>query len=358
LTAPAAAQEAGLEEITVTGSRIVRRDLDAASPIMTVDTARLEQSSTLSIESVLNQMPQFVPTGTQFVSGGQGSPTATLGIASVNLRGIGTNRTLVLVDGRRPQPSNAALVVDVNTIPSAAIERVETITGGASAVYGPDALAGVVNFVLKDDFEGVEMDFQTSTTAEGDGGETRFTALFGLNSEDGRGNIMLGLEDYDREVVWQRDREFYRNGWYEPGTNAGGFILAPGFSFAGPTNRPDQTLVNQIWAQYHPGVTPPVVGWNTDPNDAIPDGPLAGAVHEIYFNTNGVPFVIPGARGFTGPFSPRHRGHQTQDLATASGACASTPTATSARCGKATSRRRRRSASRSSAARGTTLRTT
>jgi iron complex outermembrane recepter protein len=315
LVAPATAQEAGLEEITVTGSRIVRRDFDAASPIVTVDTARLEQSSTLGIESVLNQMPQFVPTGTQFVSGGQGSPTATLGIASVNLRGIGTNRTLVLVDGRRPQPSNAALVVDVNTIPSAAIQRVETITGGASAVYGPDALAGVVNFVLKDDFEGVEMDFQTSTTAEGDGGETRFTALFGMNSEDGRGNIMLGLEDYDREVVWQRDRDFYRNGWYDRGTNAGGFILAPGFSFAGPTNRPDQALVNQIWAQYHPGVTPPVVGWNTNPNDAIPDGPLAGAVHEIYFNTNGVPFVIPGARGFTGPFSSAATaGNQTQDL--------------------------------------------
>jgi outer membrane receptor for ferrienterochelin and colicin len=107
LIAQAQAQEPALEEITVTGSRIVRRDLDAPSPIMTVDTARLEQSSTLSIESVLNQMPQFVPTGTQFVSGGQGSPTGTLGIASVNLRGIGTNRTLVLVDGRRPPLSSS-----------------------------------------------------------------------------------------------------------------------------------------------------------------------------------------------------------------------------------------------------------
>jgi iron complex outermembrane recepter protein len=149
LAEPAAAQETTLEEVTVTGSRIVRRDLAAASPIVTVDTARLEQSSTLSIESVLNQMPQFTPAGTQFVSGGQGSSTITLGIASLNLRGIGTNRTLVLLDGRRAQPANAALVVDINTIPSAAIERIETITGGASAVYGPDALAGVVNFVLK-----------------------------------------------------------------------------------------------------------------------------------------------------------------------------------------------------------------
>ncbi len=174
----AQAQESGLEEITVTGSRIVRRDLDAASPIMTVDTERLQNTSTLSIESVLNQMPQFVPDNTQFDAGtGVASGAVTPGIASVNLRGIGANRTLVLVDGRRAQPANASLVVDLNTIPSAAIERVETITGGASAVYGADALAGVVNFVLRDDFEGVDMDFQTSGTAEGDGEETRFTTL-------------------------------------------------------------------------------------------------------------------------------------------------------------------------------------
>ena len=145
---------------------------------MTVDTERLENSSTLSIESVLNQMPQFVPDNTQFDAGtGVASGAVTPGIASVNLRGIGANRTLVLVDGRRAQPANASLVVDLNTIPSAAIERVETITGGASAVYGADALAGVVNFVLEDDFEGVDMDFQTSGTAEGDGEETRFTTL-------------------------------------------------------------------------------------------------------------------------------------------------------------------------------------
>src|ERR1044071_10289668 len=116
----------GLEEITVTGSRIVRRDLEAASPIVTIDAARFENSSTISIESVLNQMPQFVPEGTQFDQGIQAGPTASLGIGSVNLRGIGPNRTLVLIDGRRGQPANAALVIDVNTIPSAAIQRVET----------------------------------------------------------------------------------------------------------------------------------------------------------------------------------------------------------------------------------------
>jgi outer membrane receptor protein involved in Fe transport len=149
-------------------------------------------------------------------------------------------------------------------------------------------------------------------TAESDGEETRFTALFGVNSEDGRGNIMLGLENYERDVVWQRDREFYQNGWYEPGTNAGGFILAPGFSFAGPSNRPSQAAVDALWAQYHPGVTPPNVVWG--PNGPTNDPTRGGAaVHEIYFNTNGAPFVIPGARGFTGPFTTT-AGNQTQDL--------------------------------------------
>ncbi len=290
------AQEGVVEEVTVTGSRIIRRDLSAPSPIMTVDTTRLEQSSTMSIESVLNQMPQFTPAGTQFVSGGQGSSTVTLGIASLNLRGIGTNRTLVLVDGRRPQPANAALVVDINTIPAAAIERVETITGGASAVYGPDALAGVVNFVLKNDFEGVDFDYQTSVTAEGDGQERRFTSLFGVNSADGRGNIMVGLEYYDREVVWQRDRKFFKEGWYEPGTVAGGFIFAPGFSFAG-ANRPSQQAVDQIFAPY--GIAPGTV-------NVTPGSP--GLVNEIYFNPDGSPFTIQGARNYNGPFASTEMG--------------------------------------------------
>lgn len=149
-----AQQPQSLDEVVVTGSRIVRRDLDAPTPIMTVDTARFENSSTLSVETVLNQMPQFNPAQNQFSAQGeiQTSPTAALGIGSVNLRGIGTNRTLVLIDGRRAQPINSALVVDMNSIPAAAIERVETITGGASAVYGAD----VGGLLLERQHHGVE----------------------------------------------------------------------------------------------------------------------------------------------------------------------------------------------------------
>jgi iron complex outermembrane receptor protein len=283
------------DEILVTGSRIVRRDLDAASPIVTLDTQRLENSSTISIESVLNQMPQFVPEGTQFDSGTGASGAATPGIASVNLRGIGANRTLVLIDGRRAQPANASLVVDLNTVPAAAIERVETITGGASAVYGADALAGVVNFVLKKDFEGVDMDFQTGATAEGDGNETRFTTLLGVNSGDGRGNVMFGLEWYNREEVMQRDREFFRDGWADPANETGGFVNATGYSSGVVTlnansvtsppqvlapNRPTLQAVNNLFAPY--GIT------------------LTTLPAEVFFQADGRPFLQNGTN-YNGP---------------------------------------------------------
>ena len=280
------------DEITVTGSRIQRRDLNAPSPIMTVDSQKLENSSTISIESVLNQMPQFVPTNTQFDSGIQTGATLSLGIGSVNLRGIGTNRTLVLVDGRRAQPANAALVVDTNTIPSAAIERVEVITGGASAVYGADALAGVVNFILKKDFEGVDLDFQGTSTERGDGEEYRGTGLIGVNSADKKGNVMLGVEWYTRENVLSRNRDFFHNGWYDPGSDAGGGFLqmaawSPNTPVPGvPVGLPPQSVIDGIFAGT-PGYTPGKVANTSD----------------IYFNPDGSPFVISGARGYNGPIT-------------------------------------------------------
>ncbi len=308
------AQQSGLEEITVTGSRIVRRDLSAASPIVTVDAQRLENSSTISIESVLNQMPQFVPQDTQFDQGIQAGPTASLGIGSVNLRGIGPNRTLVLIDGRRAQPSNAALIIDTNSIPSAAIERVETITGGASAVYGADAMAGVVNFILKKDFEGVDMDVQTGMTSQGDGEETKFSTLLGVNSGDGKSNVMLGVEWYNRGAVLSKDRDFYLNGWFDPGSDAPGFIHPPGYSPAsavlGVSNvqsggLPTQAAVDSIFsngAQYAGYFPCASYATYSDCTAAAPAGSwTASNRSEIYFNPDGSPFVLAGAHGYNGP---------------------------------------------------------
>lgn len=286
LPAPALAQQA--EEIVVTGSRIVRRDLSAPSPITTVGSESFDNSSTTSVESVLNQLPQFVPGDTQFTSSIQNSATSTPGAATLNLRGLGSNRNLVLIDGRRAQPANATLVVDVNTIPAAAIANVEVITGGASAVYGPDAMAGVVNFILKDNFEGAEFDLQTGQTMEGDGQEDRASLLLGMNAADDRGNIMLGLDWTRRGEAFQKDRDFYTDGWSDPNNASAGFIVPRAF-FPTPGNEPTWTAVNEIFAG--------VPGYSPTPPD--PESPPSS---EIYFNEDGTPFLANSA-GYNGPLN-------------------------------------------------------
>ena len=193
------------EEITVTGSRIVRRDFDANSPLQTVDASAFESQSSIALETALNDLPQFVPAAqgmTQLQDQSQltdNFTTLTAGASTISLRGLGANRNLVLLDGYRAVPVNATMAVDVNSIPAAAIQRVEVITGGASSVYGADAVAGVVNFILKQDFEGIDFDLQTGAMQNGEGAETRASVLFGVNSADGRGNIMVGLELAKRE---------------------------------------------------------------------------------------------------------------------------------------------------------------
>ena len=218
------AQQGGgqaVEEITITGSRIVRRDLNAPSPILTLDVSAFEQSSAIALETVLNQYPQFSPGTTQFTAG-QNQPTADTspGASTLNMRGLGAGRALVLVDGRRAQPINAALAVDINTIPSAMIESVEVITGGAAATYGPDAMVGVVNFKLKTNFQGLKVNYQTGFTDAGDGEERRFDVLMGGNFEDGRGNAVLSLGWAGRDAALQENRDFFVDGWKDPGTEA------------------------------------------------------------------------------------------------------------------------------------------
>lgn len=250
--------EEQLEQVTVTGSRIVRRDLSANSPIMTVDEGRFEESSTIAMETVLNQMPQFVPAVTQFqtVPSGQlsndGDPATTPSAATVSLRGLGTNRNLVLLDGRRAMPLDASMTVDVNGIPSAAVERVETITGGASSVYGADAVAGVVNFVLKDDFEGFDLDMQYGITEEGDAEERSLSMLFGANFGDDS-NVMIGLERYERGQVLQQDRDFYLEGWEDTGSTGGQqvFYTAP-YANSDPENPFSEAAVEDVFGT--PGV--------------------------------------------------------------------------------------------------------
>jgi outer membrane receptor protein involved in Fe transport len=243
----------GDEVVVVTGSRIVRRDLTSNSPILTIDEERFELSSTIAMESVLNQLPQFVPAVTQFqpVPPGElsntGDPSVTPTASTISLRGLGSNRNLVLLNGRRAMPVDATMAVDINNIPSAAIERVETITGGASSVYGADAVAGVTNFIVKENFEGFEVDAQYGETFEGDGSEQSISALFGTNFGE-NGNIMLGIERYERGIVWQRDRDFYTQGWADPRSKGGQqvFWTAP-YIGRDPSNPYSQAALDTVF---------------------------------------------------------------------------------------------------------------
>lgn len=279
LSGQSGAQEAGpeLEEVTITGSRIVRRDFEANSPIQTIDSEMFAETSAMAIEYTLNQLPQFVPAATQFTNIADGElintgATLTAGAATLSLRGLAPNRNLVLIDGRRAMPVNATMAVDINSIPAAAIQRVEVITGGASSVYGADAVAGVVNFILKKDFEGATLNAQYGAMENGEAGEAQFSALFGANFGDGRGNVMMGFEYADRNSVDRKYTDFYMDGLRDPtvpGTQS--FTSADYYSIAA-ANRPSGAVIDSIFNQAPPGVvlrnSAGVIGgnvrWNED----------------------------------------------------------------------------------------------
>ncbi len=178
-----------LEEIVVTGTRIARPDFDAASPIVAVPAAAFERTASGTAETTLNLI-SAVRAGYTGTSNNAGNLNAySEGRAGLNLRGLGDNRTLTLVDGRRLTPVNANGETDLNVIPPALIESVEVVTGGASAVYGSDAIAGVVNFRLRHEFDGVEVGGRWGQTDRGDGEEYDISLTAGTDFADGRGSV-------------------------------------------------------------------------------------------------------------------------------------------------------------------------
>ncbi|MCX7359943.1 MAG: TonB-dependent receptor [Alphaproteobacteria bacterium] len=204
---PAMAQDQEDEEaIVVTGTRLVRQDFEAISPITTVGAEQLELTATLTTDSLLNELPQIIPGNTRTSNNSGGERFAT-----VDLRGLGPNRTLVLVNGERVPASSTAGTVDINTIPASLISRIEVVTGGASAVYGSDALAGVVNFVLKDDYEGGEVTMTYGSELEtGNSAEFEINGLVGGNFANGRGNLTTYASYYNREGVLQSEYDYSR----------------------------------------------------------------------------------------------------------------------------------------------------
>lgn len=190
-----------LEEVIVTGSRIKRRDFSSPSPIVTITGEEFAFSGQPTLEEYINQMPQLHP------SSGRTSNNPGDGMARLDLRGLGPNRTLVLLNGRRVAPSSMGSSIDVNNLPRSLMDRVEIITGGASTVYGSDAIAGVINFITRQNFEGIGFDASYSVTAEGDSNIFDANVVYGHNLSSGRGNITVYAGYYERDPLFASERE-------------------------------------------------------------------------------------------------------------------------------------------------------
>jgi outer membrane receptor protein involved in Fe transport len=206
-TAPAASDQSG--EIVVTGSRIRRPNLDSPVPVTSISGEDFFKTGSTSVGDVLNELPALTST---FSQSNSTRFLGTSGLSLLDLRGLGTQRTLVLVNGRRHVAGdilNEASSPDINTIPTDLIERVDVVTGGDSAVYGSDAVAGVVNFVLKDHYDGVQLRAQSGISQYGDAPSSFASALFGKNFAGGRGNIAVNLEYAHQGAFYASDRKDY-----------------------------------------------------------------------------------------------------------------------------------------------------
>jgi outer membrane receptor protein involved in Fe transport len=245
-TTPAAAQPAAATDaqpadaapdVVVTGSRIRRPSLDSPVPVTTIQGEEFFHTASTSVGDVLNDLPALTST---FSQSNSTRFLGTAGLSLLDLRGLGTERTLVLVNGRRHVAGdilNEASSVDVNTIPADLIERVDVVTGGDSAVYGSDAIAGVVNFVLKDHYNGVQVRGQSGISQYGDAPNSFISVLAGKNFADGRGNIALNLEYAHQGDLYADDRASYRT--------TSGFVQVRGVGTATAAN-PERIFVNDI----------------------------------------------------------------------------------------------------------------
>ncbi len=193
------------DRVVVTGSRIARDpNLTQPTPVQSIDEDDIRLSGELNIADIVNDIPALVSSLT--------AENSATGANSLNLRGLGGARTLTLVNGRRHVAGfRGSQAVDTGTIPRALVERVEVTTGGASAIYGADAVTGVVNFILKDSFEGIDINTSAGISGEGDAETVAFDALFGKNFDNGRGNIVLAVSIEEDTSITYGDRDWSRD---------------------------------------------------------------------------------------------------------------------------------------------------
>jgi len=197
------ALEEALVEVVVTGSRISRPEFTQSSPVVSVGQEEIKRFATPDLGVILSELPAIGATGTLTGNtAAAGGGNAVAGVSSVDLRRLGLNRTLVLVDGRRHVAAvGGSAQVDISTIPAPLVERIDVVTGGASAIYGSDAVSGVVNVILKDDFEGIEFNISGADSVESVGNQnTSASIVAGFNFGGGRGNVSVfgGIDDLEQ----------------------------------------------------------------------------------------------------------------------------------------------------------------
>jgi iron complex outermembrane recepter protein len=262
----APAEEEQVEEVIVTGTRIIRDGYESPTPLTVIDMADLEaQSSTGNVADTLNMQPVFQVSQTPEGSS-RGTSAGTQGTNVLNLRGLGPTRTLTLLDGQRSVPSLLNGSVDVNNFPQQLISRVEVVTGGASAVYGSDAVAGVTNFILDRTFTGLKSEASYGVSDYGDGANYLFNFAGGFPFADDRGHILLSGEVADADGIQPGagDRGWNKGGW--------GIMVNPAYT---PDNGEPRLLVR-----------PEIALSNATHGGIIVSGPLRGTA----FGEGGVPY--------------------------------------------------------------------
>lgn len=273
--APDAVEES--QEVVVTGSRIIRPNLSSASPTAVVSGDQTVENADITLETFLNTLPQVNPAGTT-TSNNPGNN----GQSNIDLRGLGSNRNLVLIDGRRPMVSATTQAVDLNTIPQGLIERIDIVTGGAGAAYGADAIAGVVNMILKDDFQGIDLRANYSNSLpKTDAREFQISGTIGGNFADDKGNLAFSVEYSKRQGLIKAQRRFAEQATSTTGTfptgrytssSSGGFSsdpTSPVFSAQfGAGNPIPQAAINTLFARYGSAAvdypTQTLLGFNSD----------------------------------------------------------------------------------------------
>ncbi|WP_189486265.1 TonB-dependent receptor plug domain-containing protein [Asticcacaulis endophyticus] len=236
--APDSAEEE-VQEVVVTGSRVVRNGFAAPTPVNVLGKEEIKAEAPANIADFVNTLPSVKGSATASNSSGALS-NGQAGISALNLRALGTGRTLVLFDGQRSVISSATGLVDTNTFPQSLIERVEVVTGGASSAYGSDAIGGVVNFILDKKYTGFKTTAEYGETAEGDAENWKLNATYGTGFADDRGHFLLSYEKAKQEGVHYTARDWAQKGYFSmrnPNTAAGQpfYIVSDGIGLSSLT---------------------------------------------------------------------------------------------------------------------------